>query len=77
LRNNQARFVFRILAVPVALLIWFVALVFGFQGLASGDFKQVAASFIGCLLAVMFTWAAFRGQAPRWLYLIFTWGGRP
>jgi len=77
MRSNQARFVFRILAGPVAALMWLAALLFGLQAIARGDFKQTVGCLVVCLLASLFTFAIFKGRAPRWLYFIFTWGQRP
>lgn len=77
MRNNRARFSFRILAAPVALLPWLAALLVGFEALARGDFKHAVASGLVCLLALLFTFVAFRGHGPPWLYFIFTWGQRP
>jgi arginine exporter protein ArgO len=77
MRNSQARFVFRVLAAPVAALTWFGAVAVGFHAVASGDFKQLVGALVGCLLASLFTLVAFRGEAPRWLYAMFTWGERP
>ena len=77
MRSSQARFVFRILAAPVAVLLWLEALLFALQAIARGDFKQTVVSLLVCLLALLFTVVVFKGQAPRWLYLIFTWGQRP
>jgi hypothetical protein len=76
MKNSQARFVFRILAAPVAVLTWLAAVAFGFYAVA-GDFKHLIGSLVVCLLASLFTLVAFRGEAPRWLYSMFTWGERP
>jgi hypothetical protein len=77
MRNDQARFGFRLLAGPVAVLSWLTALVFGFQAILSGNFKHVLGTLFVCLLALLFTLVAFKGRASRWLYFIFTWGHRP
>jgi hypothetical protein len=77
MKNSQARLVFRIVAAPVAVLTWVSAVALGFHALTSGDFKQLAGSLVVCLLASLFTLVAFRGEAPRWLYVVFMWGERP
>lgn len=77
MKNNQARSLFRPFAAAVALLMWVAALLFGFQAIVCRDLKQVAGSVVACLLALLFTFVAFKGEAPRWLYFIFTWGERP
>ncbi|PYN72179.1 MAG: hypothetical protein DMD96_35075 [Candidatus Rokuibacteriota bacterium] len=75
--SNQARFFFRILAVPVAALFWLGAVLFALQAITHGDFKQAVVSLHVCLLALLFTFVICKDQAPRWLHHIFTWGQRP
>jgi hypothetical protein len=77
MKNNQARLLFRILAAPVAGLAWLVALLLLFQAIAAGDFKRIVGGLLVCLLALLFTFVAVKGDVPRWLYFIFTWGERP
>jgi len=77
IRNDQARFFFRILAGPVAVLMWLAALLLGFQAIARRDVEQTVVSLVVCLLALLFTFVILKGRAPRWLYFILTWGERP
>jgi len=77
MKDNQARSLFRVLAAPVAVLTLRAALLLGFRAIASGDFRQAVGALIVCLLALLFTLVAFKGQVPRWLYFVFTWGERP
>jgi len=76
MKNSQARFVFRLLAGPVAVLTWLAAFAFGFHAVANGEFKQLLGSMVVCLLASVFTLVALRGKAPYWLYVVFTRGER-
>jgi hypothetical protein len=77
MRNNQARFLFRMLAAPVAALTWLEALLLLFRAMATGDVERIVGCLVVCLLALLFTFVAIRGDVPRWLYWVFTWGGRP
>ena len=77
MKSNQARSLFRILAAVAAAVMAFATLLIGFGAIARGDVQRVAGSLVTGLLAMLFTFVPFKGEAPRWLYVMFTWGERP
>jgi hypothetical protein len=49
MRSNQARFLFRIFAAPVAVVAWLAGLLLMIQAMARGDFRDAAMSVPACL----------------------------